>query len=422
VARFEEYREPPRALEGIGVVELPCLDTMPFMAGAMAAKSFADFGAEVIKVEPPRVGARERRLGPFRDEMPDPETGGLHLFLNTNKLGVTLNLEHRRARDLLFQLLETADIVLNPNQPALNERLGIDWRTLTARFPKLIVVSITFFGDESPYRDYRGGDLVATHMSGVGWETPYHQVLDLAKEPPLRSGGRQSDYLTGYTAASAAMCALFARRKSGVGQHVDVNQWLAMVSMMRPMLGVHSHEATTSAGYIRLTQRHKTGAQWVYPCVDGWVSFNAGTERFWQSAKRAMGEPAWMNEELFKTPQSRALHIDAIEAGLLDWLSGVTRKEAFERAQGQHVPCFPVNSPAEVAINEQYAARRFFVDHDHPAAREVRMPGAPCGFSRTPWRIVRGAPRLGEHNRKIFGERLAIGEGERKALAEEGVI
>jgi crotonobetainyl-CoA:carnitine CoA-transferase CaiB-like acyl-CoA transferase len=422
VAEFNEYRESPRALEGIKVVELPCLDTMPFMAAAMAAKSFADFGAEVIKVEPPRTGAQERALGPFRDEMPDPETGGLHLFLNTNKLGVTLNLESRAARDMLFELLEGADIVINPNRPALNERLGIDWQTLTARFPKLIVVSATFFGAESPYRDLRGGDLIATHMSGIGWETPYHQVTDLEKEPPLKAGGHQSDYLTGYTAASAAMCALFARKKTGAGQHVDVNQWLAMVSMMRPMLGVHSHESVESAGYQRLTARKKTGAQWVYPAIDGWVSFNAGTERFWQGAKMAMGRPEWMDIELFATPLSRALHIDAIEAGVVDWLSGVTRRQAFERAQAEHVPCFPVQSPAEVAGNEQYKARKFFVEHDHPAEREVTMPGAPCKFSRTPWRIVRGAPRLGEHNRKIFGERRGRSEDELKRLAAEEVI
>ena len=422
MARVEQYREPPRALEGIKVVELPCLDTMPFMAAAMAAKSFADFGAEVIKVEPPRSGAQERALGPFRDEIPDPETGGLHLFLNSNKLSVTLNLEHRGARELLFKLLEGADIVINPNRPALNEQLGIDWRTLTERFPRLIVVSTTFFGADSPYKNLRGGDLIATHMSGVGWETPYHQVTDLEKEPPLKAGGHQTDYLTGYTAAASAMCALFARRKTGAGQHVDVNQWLATVSMMRPMLGIHSHEAVESAGYQRLTMRKKTGAQWVYPCIDGWVSFNAGTERFWQGAKRAMGNPEWMNIELLANVASRALNIDAIEAGLTDWLTDVTRKEAFERTQAEHVPCFPVQTPAEVAANEQYKARGFFVEIDHKAEREVTMPGAPCKFGRTPWRIVRGAPRLGEHNRKILVERLGLVDSELTALTAEGAI
>ena len=185
MARFEDYEEPPRALEGLKVVELPCLDTMPFMAAAMAAKSFADFGAEVVKVEPPQTGSKERALGPFRDEMPDPETGGLHLFLNTNKLGVTIDLENPRGRDLVFDLLADADIVFNPNRPELNEKLGIDWRTLTAHFPRLIVVSVTFFGAESQYRNMRGGDLIATHMSGVGYETPWHQVTDPENQPPL---------------------------------------------------------------------------------------------------------------------------------------------------------------------------------------------------------------------------------------------
>ena len=409
MARFEDYQEPPRALEDIKVVELPCLDTMPFLAAAMAAKSFADFGAEVIKVEPPRTGSKERALGPFRDEMPDPETGGLHLFLNTNKLGVTIDLENSRERDLVFDLLADADIVFTPNRPEVNEKLGIGWRTLTARFPKLIVVSVTFFGAESQYRNVRGGDLVATHMSGVGYETPWHQVTDPENQPPLKPGGRQSDYLTGYTAAAAAMCALFARKASGARQHVDVAQWLSIVSMVRPNIGFYSHEDKNSDSFQRLFSRQKRAAQWVYPCKDGWVSFNAGTDRFWRGAKKALGHPEWMDNELFTTILGRAENIDAIEAGVVDWLSTHTRAEAFEKAQAEHVPCFPVHSPADVATNEQYKARKFFVDVDHPAAREVRMPGAPCKFSRTPWRIARGAPRLGEHNEKILQRQRAEG-------------
>ena len=405
MARFEEYEEPQRALEDVKVVELPCLDTMPFMAASMAAKSFADFGAEVVKVEPPRTGSQERALGPFRDEMPDPETGGLHLFLNTNKLGVTIDLENPRGRDQALDLIASADIVFNPNRPELNEKLGIDWRTLTARFPKLIVVSITFFGAESAYRNLRGGDLVATHMSGVGYETPWHQVIDPDSQSPLKLGGRQSDYLTGYTAAAAAMCALYSRKSNGVGQHVDVAQWFSMISMVRPNLGFYSHEDKNSDSFQRLYSRQKRAAQWVYPCKDGWVSFNAGTDRFWRGAKQALGHPEWMDIELFDTVLGRASNIDAIEAGVIDWLSTTTRTEAFTRNQAQHVPCFPVHSPAEVADNEQYKARKFFVDVDHPAAREVRMLGAPCKFSRTPWRIVRGAPRLGEHNEKIVRNR-----------------
>jgi crotonobetainyl-CoA:carnitine CoA-transferase CaiB-like acyl-CoA transferase len=422
MARFEEYRETPRALEGLKVVELPCFDTMPFMAAAMAAKSFADFGAEVVKVEPPRTGAKERALGPFRDELPDPETGGLHLYLNTNKLGVTIDLAKPRGRDLALELLATADIVFNPNRPEVNEQLGLEWRTLTSRFPKLIVVSVTFFGAESPYKNLRGGDLIATHMSGVGYETPWHQVTEPSNQPPLKPGGRQSDYLTGYTAASAAMCALYSRKSNGAGQHVDVGQWLSMISMIRPNIGFYSHEAHDSASFQRLSTRLKKNAQWVYPCKDGWVSFNAGTDRFWRGAKKALGHPEWMDNELFETVLGRAANIDAIEAGVIDWLSTNTRDEAFAKAQAEHVPCFPVHSPGDVASNEHYKARKFFIDLDHPAACEVSMPGAPCKFSRTPWQIVRGAPRLGEHNQKVIGERLGRSQAEIASLTEAGII
>ena len=416
MAGFEEHRNQPRALDDLRIVELPSLDTMPFLAASMAAKSFADFGAEVIKVEPPQVGSKERGLGPFRDATRDLETGGLHLFLNTNKFGVTLELKDPRDRELLFDLLGGADVVFNPNRPELNEKLGIDRRTLMARFPKLIVVSVTFFGAESGYKNIRGGDLVATHMSGVGYETPWHQVTDPPNHPPLKLGGRQSDYLTGYTAAAAAMCAVHSRVASGFGQHVDVSQWFSMISMIRPNLGFYSHEARDSASFQRLHTRRKAGAQWVFPCKDGWVSFSAATERFWRGAKKAMSNPEWMDFELFQTVLGRVENIDAIEAGLVDWLSTHSRTEAFEKAQAEHVPCFPVHTPAEVASNEQYAARRFFVE-----AGEVRMPGAPCKFSRTPWRIARGAPRLGEHNREILGERRgAVEAGARDARRKAG--
>lgn len=390
---------------------------MPFLAAAMAAKSFADFGAEVIKVEPPDVGSKERALGPFRDATPNLEIGGLHLYLNTNKFGVTLDLEKPGDRDLLFELLGNADIVFNPNRPELNRKLGIDWRELTARFPKLIVVSVTFFGAESRYKNLRGGDLVATHMSGVGYETPWHQVTDLPNEPPLKLGGRQSDYLTGYTAAAAAMCALYSRNANGAGQHVDVSQWLAMVSMIRPNIGFYSHEARASASFQRLYTRRKTSGQWVYPCKDGWVSFSAGTDRFWRGAKKAMGNPQWMDVDLFQTVLGRVAHIDAVEAGVMDWLSTLTRTEAFEKAQAEHVPCFPVHTPAEVASNEQYEARQFFIEQNNSAGGQVRMPGAPCKFTRTPWRIERGAPRLGEHNHKIFQKPFSE---QTKPIAESG--
>jgi crotonobetainyl-CoA:carnitine CoA-transferase CaiB-like acyl-CoA transferase len=408
------------ALDQIKVVELPCFDPMPFFSTAMAAKLLADFGAEVIKIEPPAVGASERRWGPFHGDERNTETNGLHLYLNTNKLGITLDLGEAGSRGHLNQLLEDADILLNPNRPSLNERLGLDWRTLTARFPRLVVVSTTFFGAESPYRNQRGGDLVAAQMSVVGHGTPMQQVTDPASQPPLRLAGRQADYVTGYTAAAAALCALLARRGDAAGgMHVDVSQWLAMAQMCRPELSIYSHESPDAPYRKRLLIRRKTSIQYMFPCKDGWVSFGLATNRHWRGTKRMLGDPEWAESEMFSTFEGRLGNSDALEALLTEWLSHFTREEVFQLAQTEHVPSFPVNSPAEVANNPQYAARRYFVDCAHPVAGRIRIPGAPMHFSRTPWRLRRPAPRLGEHNSEILGQRLGLEAAEVEEIARK---
>jgi crotonobetainyl-CoA:carnitine CoA-transferase CaiB-like acyl-CoA transferase len=406
------------ALDSLKVVELTCLDPMPFFAAAMAGKLLADYGAEVIKIEPPGLGAAERRWGPYRGEERNPETNGLHLYLNTNKLGVTLDLDDVTGRTDLYKLLADADILLNPNPPGLNERLGLDWRGLTRRLPGLTIVSTTFFGTESAYRNRRGGDLVATQMAVVGYGTPMQQVTDPAAQAPLRLAGRQSDYVTGYTAAAAALCALLVRKHKGAGgMHVDVSQWLSMAQMCRPELGIHSHEAPEAPYRRRLLSRRKTSIQYIFPCKDGWVSFALATNRHWRGTKRIMGNPDWAESEMFNTLEGRLANSDALEALLTEWLSHLTREEVFKRAQAEHVPSFPVNSPAEVANNPQYAARRYFVDCVHPVAGRLRIPGAPIRFSRTPWQLKRPAPRLGEHNAEILGRRLGIETAEIEQIA-----
>jgi CoA:oxalate CoA-transferase len=212
----------------------------------------------------------------------------LHLFLNANKLGITLDLRQARGRDLLLELLAQADVLFNPNAQSFNEKIGLAPASLTRRFPRLVVVSMGFFAFDSPYRDLRGGDLIANHMSGISYETPYNQVTDPPNEPPLKLGGRQSDYLTGYTAAASAMAALAARKKTGKGQHVDICQWMAMVSMVRHNIGMLSHDAPDAPAYQRIMSRTKVGLQWVYPCRDGWVAIRPTTDKFWEGTMRMM--------------------------------------------------------------------------------------------------------------------------------------
>ena len=402
----EEHAPRRQALAGLRIIELPSLDPIAYFAAAFGAKLFADLGATVIKVEPPE-GALERGRGPFKDGIVNRESGGLHLYLNTSKLGVTIDFDAADAGERLGNLLAAADIVLNPNRASVCDRLGIGYQSLVARFPRLIVVSMGWFGIDSPYRDLRGADLIAAAMSAVAYGTPFNQVTDPPNQPPLKPAGRQADYLTGYTAVDAALSAVFDRERTGRGQHVDANQLLAMVNMVRPEIGVHSHEAPDAPYYRRLTTRGKLAMPYVAPCRDGWISFTGWPERFWPRAKKVMGYPAWAEEERFSTMGARLVNAAALETAQGAWLAKHDKSEIFELAQREKIPCFPINSPAEVVNNEQYRARRFFVTCQSPEGGAVTMPGAPFILSATPWRIGRPAPRLGEHNREIFEERAA---------------
>jgi crotonobetainyl-CoA:carnitine CoA-transferase CaiB-like acyl-CoA transferase len=418
----ENSQQSPTALDDLRVVELPMLDPMPFFAASMAGRAMADLGAEVLKIEPPRIGSQERHYGPSGRGAPDPETRVLHLFLDANKLSTTLDLESPRGRELLMRLLAGADAVFNPNPPALNERLGIAWRTLCERFPRLVVVSTTFFGTDSRYRDLRGGDLIATEMSGVGFETPFNQVTDPPNQPPLKAAERQADYMTGYTAAAAAMAVLHGRKRTGKGQHVDVNQWLAMVSTIRINVGAISHEKPNSGMFRRLQVRAKTNAGWIYPCRDGYISFRNNPENFWLGTVRMLGNPEWVNDPLFSTELARLKNSDALDALLTNWFMQYGKEEVYQRAQAEGVPCFPLYDIREVAENDQYKARDFYQQCEHPVAGRFTMPGPPYRMSRTPALVRHPAPSLGQHNAMVYRERLGLSEDEFSALQAQGVI
>ncbi len=419
---MENSQQSPAALDDLKVVELPALDPLPFFAASMAAKAMADLGAEVLKIEPPKTGAADRRFGPSGRGKPDPETRALHLFLDCNKLSATLDIGNPRGHELLMRILSEADVVFNPNPPALNDRLGLAWRTLCDRFPRLVVVSTTFFGTDSRYRDFRGGDLVATQMSAVGYETPFNQVTDPPNQPPLRPAERQADYMTGYTAGAAAMVALQGRKRSGKGQHVDVSQWLSMVSTVRINVGQLSHDSLRSGMSRRLFVRRKTNSGWIYPCRDGFISFRSSPGNFWDGAVRMLGSPEWTRDPIFATELLRLKNSDAMDAMITSWFMEYSKEEIFQRAQAEGVPCFPLYNVREVAENRQYQARDFFQECEHPIAGRFKMPGPPYLMSRTPARVRRPAPRLGEHNVMIFCERLGISRDELSALQSQGAI
>ena len=385
------------------------------LAGAFAAKAMADFGADVIKVEPPG-GDRSRAHGPFPGDQPHPEKSGQFLYLNANKRGITLDLGGEPGRDALLRLLQTADVLITDAAPADLPSIGLDLATLPAECPRLIWTAITSFGLTGPYRDWRGGDLVTWHMGGTGEGTPFNAVIDPEAQPPLRGGGYQSEYLAGWTAASAAMVAVFYRKMYGSGQIVDVSRLESVANMMRPAFALYSYDQDQLAD-----SRAKSGSPWIYPCKDGHVSISHLREHWWVSLKELMGRPEWADAEVFDNVAGRRANADALDPMVAEWLSQYTRQELYELLQSRGVPCFPVYSVGELVQAPQYVERQVIVEQHHPDAGTIRQPGPSIRYSATPWELRRPAPRLGEHNDEILGA-LGLTAAERAAATGAGRV
>ena len=366
----------------------------------MCAKTFADLGADVLKVEPPE-GDPARRLGPFPNDRPDPEASGIFLYLNANKRGLTLDLHRSAYRRRIYDLVAGADIFVTDVQPKQAETLGLDSGSIGDLSQELIRAYVTPFGNTGPYRDWKGTDLIAWHMGGMGWESPAAFVTDPEKHAPLRGRGNMGMYFAGWVAAAGAMCALFHRETYGVGQEIDVSVMDAVASHIRGNFATYSYDIS------RLPEdREKMFFPWIWKAADGYASQTFFLDHWWETLKDIMGRPKWADKEVFDTLEGRRDGFEEIEEGVAEWTKHKTRGELYRKLQSSSVPCFPVQTVDEIVASEHYAERGFFVDQDHPVCRsgeatrprrealqnalESTLPGSDLGKARlqNKWRSV----------------------------------
>jgi len=400
-----------KALSDLKIVEYANL-----VSGPYCTKLMADFGAEVTKIEEPGVGDEARSREPFLDGIPHSERSGLFLYLNTNKLGVTLNLKAPTGKSVFKQLIREADILVENNPPSVMKDLGLDYETLRETNQGLIMTSITPFGQNGPYRDYKACDLISVHMGGLGYATP-SRVKDPDLQPPLKLGGRQADFMAAAMAAVVTMSAVIGRSRNGLGCHLDLSVCEAVASNMARDIALYS--------YDKLIFGRKTGIYYVYgalACKDGYVQFHCPEQHHWKSLLDAMGNPEWGNDELFKTHESRVNNWSLLEPLLLEWSMEFTKEEIYRILQGKGVACCPINNAEEVSNSEHLATREFFMAIDHPETGILRYSSIPTKFSQTPMRVERPAPLLGEHNDQVYCGRLGYAREELVKMREAGVI
>jgi len=398
------------ALEDVKVVEYGNLISAPY-----CSKLLADLGAEVIKVEEPGQGDIARRRGPFLQDIPGSERSGLFLYLNTNKLGVTLNLEEATGKEIFKKLIKNVDILIEDSKPGRMAGLGLGYNDLKSLNPSLIMTSITPFGQTGPYKDYKGSDLIGWHMGGMGYITP--RWAGTTEQEPLKVM-HMADFITGITTAVATMCALRVQRHTGLGQQVDVSQLEAVITLAVRVVAnwPYMHRRETRVSKAAFAPQH------FIKCKNGWVFLHGMEPHHWQRFVDVMGNPEWANDELFKDTYSRGEHWESLEPLITDWVTKHTKAELFELGKTKGIPLTPVNSMAEVMESRQLKERGFFIDVEHPKAGKLTYPGAPYKFSRTPWAIRRPAPLLGQNNEDIYCNRLGYTKRELVKMYEAGII
>ena len=401
-----------QALSGLKIVEWS-----DFVSGPYCGKLLADLGAEITKIEEPGAGDKARSHGPFPHDIPHPEKSGTFLYLNTNKLGVTLNVETRTGGEVFAKLLSGTDILIVNHHPGKVERLGCGYEDLKGVNPALVMTSISPYGQSGPYRDYISCNLVSFHASGMAYINPSDGVDDVERDPPLMGPANQGDLVAGLTAAVATMSAVFARRMTGRGQHVDLSQQEALASMTRHQLGNYTVEGLP---WPRAKAARRPSE--VYRCSDGLVYLICGDERMWERWVEAMGNPEWAMTELFQDRALRRENWDAGKAMVEAWTMERTVDEVVRLAEGCRVPCKAINTVKESVNSDLLATRGHFVDIRHGKAGCIKYPGAPYKLSRTPCQVKRPAPLLGEHNEEVYCGRLGYTRQDLIVMRAQGVI
>lgn len=400
------------ALNGVRVLEVAGLAAGPF-----AGRLLAITGAEVVKIEPPGIGDPARRRGPFFHDRPGADRSALFLYLNVGKLGVTLDLTRPAGREIFGRLAESADIAIVDVPPGFLGEMGLTYEALSATNPGLVLVCLSPFGLTGAYRDFRAYDLNVFHAGGEGYLLPNGLAWEAFPDrPPLKPGGFLAEYLAGVSAAIGARAALYARDALGRGQLVDCSKQetqlvLNHVAIQRYLDGVLETRANRSFAY---------GG--VVPCKDGYVELLTIEARQWEALVRFMGSPAWAREERFTDAASRAKHGAEINRYLRAWAGEHTREWLFTEGQAAGVPMVPYRTPHEILKSPQETERGFFVEIDHPETGPLPYPSWPFRFSETPPSVVRHAPRLGEHNDLVYGQRLGYSRQAMVELSQAGII
>lgn len=373
------------ALDGIRV-----LDLTSHLSGPYAAMILGDQGADVIKIENPEGGDHARAMPPFIQGESAP-----FMIWNRNKRSVTLDLKSEEGMARFMSLVDTADVIIENFRPGVAARLGIDYATLSKKYPSLVYCSISGFGQSGPYTKRGGFDLIMQGMTGL------MSACGPADGPPHRVPPAISDVTAGMNGAIGILCALNARHVTGKGQQIDISLFESCLS-----LGVYeiAEFFATDTRPARLGQQHRASAPYqVFKTRDGWITFGASGQHHWASLCQIIKAPELQHDSRFAENKDRVANNAELVVLIQERLEQEPSDHWLAQLDDAGIPAGPVLEYDEVLTNEHTLARDMVVEVEHQKAGKGRNINTPIKLLGTAGGIRHAAPSLGQHNDDLFG-------------------
>lgn len=397
---------PPRPLDDIRVLELGA-----FLAGPFCGQLLADFGAEVIKAEPPGKGDPMREWGRHRHN-------GRTLWwpiLARNKKSLSLDLRSPEGQAIVRRLVPQCDIVLENFRPGTLERWGLGYDELRALNPGLIMVRVSGYGQSGPYRDKAGFGSVGEAMGGI------RSITGFPDRPPTRIGISIGDSLAATFATIGALTALHQRQRSGRGQEVDIGIYEGVLSLMESM--IPEYQLT---GHVRTRTGNilpNVAPSNIYPtAAGGWFAIGANADAIFRRLCAAMGRPELADDARYATHKARGEHQAELDDLIAEWTVAHDAGELQRLMDEYGVPAGQIYTAKEMLADPHFAARQAIVGVNAPGIGEIKMQNVFPKLSETPGGIDWAGPELGEHNQYVLSDLLGMSQAEVDALREKRII
>ena len=396
--------------------------------GQLMGKLMGDMGARVIKIEPPS-GARARSIGPFLNDEDDPEYSLYFWANNTSKESITLNLESEGGQSIFRQLASKANLVLESFDPGYLSSLRLDYASLSADNPELIMTSLTGFGQDGPYRDYKTSDIVALAMGGVMHSCGYD---DVPGSPPIRPSGGHGYMIGAHYALMGTLMALNWRDMTGEGQYVDASiheacsctteaampQYMYNGDVVHRQTGRHHGVASTPKTLCATSDGKFVNVFAVFTSLHAWRTLVTWMDS--EDMAEDLTDEKYLDMAAMRTRSGP--EVSHAYDVLRRFIASHPADYIYRGSQERKFPWGVVRSPDETLDDPHLWERGFFEEVEHPEiGQSFVYPGRPYVFSKTPWQ-TRRAPLLGEHNKKVYSQDLGISDTELEGLVSSGVI